>query len=337
MGALQPNIKNSIGILLLMVVVAAICTISIQFSDKNRKIDTRTAEASDETAAVANGSYIDSSSCETRGGMADENGLKVWCWNTIGIPEYTGRAGIKFAQGQLKIASECNEKQVSIVKDRLSFSVDPIAPPPGDWCRNKYNMRAEITTVPWKIKHEKGTEEWFGWDYTLGENYRVDKEAPWSFFQVHPGVTGIPPHTSLMIVSKGQMKGHNAGEVFVANSATDSNKYKATGFLPRPGETFNIVVHAIWGDASNGLLQVWINGVSVYDQQVATVYSDYPWGGNAKWGIYKWRWRDESYVQKSIEQGITKLQTSMGSLRILTRTPDHPEYGKDAYFSVEPQ
>jgi hypothetical protein len=84
-------------------------------------------------------------------------------------------------------------------------------------------------------------------------------------------------------------------------------------------------------------LQVWINDKKVYDKQVATIYSDYPWGGNAKWGIYKWPWRNAERVQQSLDQGITHLETFMGPLRMITRKPGDVDYLKDSYSEVRPR
>ena len=326
---LRPITKYSIRIILGAVPLIAIYAIVRQ--SKNGMENTEDASSTTVEAMAA-----DSLGCEGRGGIATDSGLKVWCWGNLTIPEYSGKKGVTFSEGQLKVDSECDESQVTIIDGRLTFSLDVTSVPTGNWCSDKFNMRAEIRTVPWNVRHEIGTEEWFGWNYTFGDNYKFDHENPWLFFQVHPGIVGLSPQTELLIISDNQFEGHSAGEIFVANHA-NNNEYKSTGIAPIAGGTINVVIHAIWGDAVSGLLQVWINGVSVYNQQVATVYTDYPWGGNAKWGIYKWRWRNESGVQKSIKQGITKLRTSMGPLRILTRSPDHPRYGKKAYSSVEPQ
>ena len=83
------------------------------------------------------------------------------------------------------------------------------------------------------------------------------------------------------------------------------------------------------------LLQVWIDDVSVYDKQVSTVYPGSPWGGNAKWGIYHHRWRNGPDVQNSLDQGITHIETFMGPLRMITRYPGDPDYGKDSYDLVK--
>ena len=273
--------------------------------------------------------------CSTGGGKAGDTGLKVWCWQNISIPNYAGSKGVSFSQGDLTIDSECDEQQVSKDGNQLKFCVDPTNPGVKSWCSRDFNMRAEIRTSPWNIKHPKGTEEWFGWSYTFGEDYIIDKNNQWLFWQVHPAVVGESPHTELTVIKDGQFSGHDAGEVYIVNAAND-HEYVPTGITPQAGETLDIVVHAIWGDTSNGLLEVWINGKKLYNKQVATVYANYPWGGNAKWGIYKWPWSESSGVQKSNQQGITQLETFMGPLRMITRKPGDLDYKKDSYSQVAP-
>ena len=108
------------------------------------------------------------------------------------------------------------------------------------------------------------------------------------------------------------------------------------GVVPTAGITLDIVVHVVHNLGSNGLLQIWINDNKVYDKQVGTVHEWAPWGGNAKFGIYKWPWREETGVQKSLQQGITHLETYMGTLRMITRRPGDPDYGKNSYTEVAP-
>ncbi|WP_175416259.1 heparin lyase I family protein [Aggregatimonas sangjinii] len=314
--------KNSIGIILSMLLIVLIYGV------------VGTPLPHGEIAYTSG--IVDSVGCRTSGGLANDSGLKVWCWSDVNIPEYTGQQGVAFSDGQLKVDSECDERQVTIVNGQLVFSLDPSSPPPGKWCAKNFNMRAEIRTVPWHVNHKKGTEEWFGWSYTFGSDYIIDKETPWLFFQVHPGIQNVAPQMALWVIKKNQFNGHEAGEIYVVNTANNT-EYQPTGIIPEAGETLNIVIHAVWDDAANGLLQIWLNGVSVYDRQVATVFDKYPWGGNAKWGIYKWRWANADDVKKSRQKGVTKLQTSMGPLRMITRTPDHPAYGKNAYSTVMPQ
>ena len=273
--------------------------------------------------------------CNVGGAKADESGEKIWCWNNVSIPDYSNRNGPPLSNDELKIDSECYEKQITQEGNRLKFKVDPVNPKTESWCSKDFNMRAEISTLPWKVNNPKGTEEWFGWDYAFSNDYVIDKNNQWLFFQVHPGVVGVSPQMELMVIKDNQSNGHDAGEIFVINSANGKD-YHPTGITPRAGQKLKIVVHAVWDDASNGHLEVWINGAKVYDKQVATVYSSYPWGGNAKWGIYKWPWSEAEGVQKSLNQGVHKVETSMGTLRMITRKPGDANYGTDAYSLVAP-
>ena len=273
--------------------------------------------------------------CNVGGGNAGDTGEKIWCWENNPIPEYSDSKGVAFAEGQLYIDSECYERQVTNSGNRLRFRLEPSRPITNSSCSRDFNMRAEIRTHLWDVRHVQGTEEWFGWSYTFGNDYVVDRENQWKFFQVHPGVFGISPQIGLEVIKQGQFNGHGAGEVYVTNSTT-SEDYTPTGITPRAGQTIDVVVHAVWGDNSNGLLQVWIDGRQVYDRQVSTIYNAHPWGGNAKWGIYKWPWANAAGVEKSRQQGITHLETFMGPLRVITRRPGDAGYGTGSYERVAP-
>ena len=274
--------------------------------------------------------------CSVGGGRANDTGEKVWCWENINIPEYSGSKGVAFSNGELVIDSECYEKQVTKSGNKLKFSVNPTSPNVPNWCSRDFNMRAEIRSAPWNVRHPKGTEEWFGWSYTFGNNYIVDKNNQWLFWQVHHGTVGDSPHTELMIIKDGQFNGHSAGELYVVNNASSSSKYNPTGITPRAGEKLDIVVHTVWNTGSSGLLQVWINGQKVHDEQGATIYAASPWGGNAKWGIYKWPWADANGVAQSQQQGIESLETYLGDLRVITRRDGDPEYLENSYSKVAP-
>lgn len=273
-------------------------------------------------------------SCEVGGAKANITGSKIWCWANIDIPDYSGSTGVGFSNGELHIDSECYEKQITTNGNELKFNLNPLTPVE-NWCSRDFNMRAEIRTAPWDVHHDIGTEEWFGWSYRFGNEYTIDQKSQWKFFQVHPGIMGISPQIGMEVINDSQFNGHNAGEVYVTN-ATIAENYTPTGITPNAGDILNIVVHVIWGDSSNGLLQVWINDQMVYDKAVSTVYENYPWGGNAKWGIYKWPWANNAAVQESLQQGITHLETYMGSLRMLTRRPGDEAYLSDAYDLVVP-
>ncbi|MCW5515661.1 PKD domain-containing protein [Muriicola sp. Z0-33] len=273
--------------------------------------------------------------CITNGGRADDTGFKSWCWEDISIPEYSDRKGVSFSNNELYIDSECYERQVTNSGSQLKFEIDPINPGVESWCSRNFNMRSEIRTAPWNVQHSLGTEEWFGWSYTFGNDYEIDQNNQWKFFQVYPGPPGLSPNISLEVIHATQFNNHNAGEVYVVRQGGDKD-YRPTGFTPAAGEKLDIVVHVVWGDASTGLLQVWINDNLVFNENASTVHPGTPWGGNAKWGIYKWPWNNADQVQKSLNQGITKLTTYLGPIRMITRKPGDVDYGKNSYNEVSP-
>ena len=273
--------------------------------------------------------------CSTTGGKADDSGFKSWCWQDVNLP--SGEPGKdNFSNGDLVISNECNPGQVTNDGNRLRFSLNPTSPEPQGWCSNSYNMRAEIRTAPWRVNHPIGTEEWFGWSYTFGDNYKIDKINPWLFFQIHEGTTGKTPMIALWCTSENGAGGVSAGEIIVSNT-TGGQLYSTTGVRPQAGQTIDIVIRVIYGDENNGLLQIWIDGNKVHDAKRRTVHRFNPVGGNAKFGIYKWPWRQASGVQSSAQQGINSLETFMGPLRIITRKPGDPDYKKDSYQEVAPR
>ncbi|MBX2879671.1 MAG: polysaccharide lyase [Granulosicoccus sp.] len=274
--------------------------------------------------------------CVTNGGRAGDTGLKTWCWQDL--PVASGHRGVdtEFSERQLSIEAECNLYQITNQGDRLGFKLD-LHQPAQSWCNNDYNLRAEVSTRPWPIGHAPGTEEWFGWNYTFGENYVPHRANPWLLFQVHEGTRGRSPQISIWAVNEGGPGSGVAGELHIVNATGSGSTYNATGIVPVAGQSVDIVIHVIWGDENTGLLEAWMNGEKVYSEQKRTIYSFNPVGGNAKFGMYKWAWRNQTGVQSSLEQGIDSLESSIGALRILTRAPDDPDYQKDSYDDVAPR
>ena len=282
-------------------------------------------------------SIISNIDCSAGGKRAGESGEKVWCWSTIEIPKYTSKSGVELSNGELFVDSECYENQVTIEGEQIKFSVSPKEPYVGDWCSNNYNLRAEVRTAPWNVRHPIGTEEWFGWSYTFGDHYEIDKYNQWMFFQVHGGIVGENPLISLQVNAQ-NFKRALPGEIYVVNASNNPgpNIYTPTGVFPKANQKLDIVIHVVWGGEEEGLLEVWIDNKLVCDNKGRTVFSFDPVGGNAKWGIYKWPWRDKNRVEQSLGQGISRLETYMGTLRMITRKAEDKDYGLDAYHLVLP-
>ncbi|NND15749.1 MAG: hypothetical protein HKN89_05450 [Eudoraea sp.] len=272
--------------------------------------------------------------CTTNGGYADDEGLKSWCWSDVTIPS----EGF-FNNDQLFINQHCNTGMVTGLADRVYFKVNPTTPSAQNCGSVTYNYRAEIRDSPSDVNHPVGTEQWWGFDYRFGDNYIPD-ELPWIIWQTHGSFSNPGnPMTSLQVCATdfaGQT--NKRGELLVSNSALSwpNQKFVPTGIVPQAGQTINIVIHLIWGDNNTGLYQVWVDGVKVYDEQERTVYEEQPMGGYWKIGIYKWRWKHQSNVNSSASLGIRELNTSIGPLKVIKKSPGNSTYLANEYNTVKP-
>ena len=311
-----------------------------QTTTKNKTLNNEVVELDAKEIAGKN-SIAHNQKCITASKKANERGLKIWCWHDTEITETRNSATNFFSSYHLAVNSHCNNGMVTSVDDRLYFKVNPTSPTAQDWCKYDYNYRAEIRENPSDVNHPVGTEQWFGWNYKFGEDYKADPSSEWIMWQVH-GSFNSPPNPLISLwVSKTNFAKHTneAGEIFVTNAAINSKKHKytPTGITPIAGQSLDIVVHVIWGDEHSGLYEVWIDGKPVYSEKERTVYIEQPEGGYAKWGIYKWNWQNESRVLASAAAGISELNTSMGPLRVLMNRQGDLEYGKNVYDLVAPK
>ncbi len=258
--------------------------------------------------------------------------LQSWNWAYIDIPPYTWEDGTKFGDG-LYVNIAYDPQGVTIEENKIRFSIDPLNAPsdaPSD-----FNFRSEIHTDPWPINHELGTEQWIGWEYIFGDNYVIDPTSPITIFQNHPGVNGLSPQIELEIAGLGNPNPAVGGEIQVVNEASSDRIVYPV--IPQAGDHLEVVIHVIWGLGTEGLLQVWLNGTLYYDERTSTVYEDQPWGGNNKWGVYHHTFNNSpADVQSSLDIGAGKMDLYMGTLRLLTRKPGHPEYGLNAYDIIRP-
>ncbi|MDO6809974.1 PKD domain-containing protein [Zobellia galactanivorans] len=271
--------------------------------------------------------------CGTGSGPANQYGAKVWCWNNISVP-----SNDFFSNHELFISSHCSDGMVTKSGSRLRFKVNPTTPNAAATCGD-YNYRAEIREHPADVNYPVGTEQWWGFDYKFESGYKAD-ELPWILWQTHGSFSSPSnPMTNLQLgPTNFNGNSNTVGELFVVNNAarSGSSAYTPTGIIPRSGQTLKVVIHMVWGDGGSGKFRVWINGVKVYDQNERTVYSQRPYGGYWKLGIYKWRWKDRENVEASAARGIRELNTSIGTLRTITRQPGDSDYGKDSYYLVKP-
>jgi len=271
--------------------------------------------------------------CVTNSGPSTESGIHTWCWEDFTIP--TDYSKDYTEVDYIGINSHCNTGMVTKSGDRLYFKVNPTTPSAQSWCNANYNYRAEIRDTPSDPNHPLGTEQWFGFNYRFESDYIIDTANEWLLWQIHSG-GGSPP---LAIQIRPERNGQPDGMMWLANHAiNDGNQlvYTALQTVPTANTSLDIVIHLVSEIDSTGLLQIWINGSLVYDENVKTCYTAQPYGGYMKMGIYKWPWKNEPDVSASAVVGVTELNTSIGTLRTLKRNVDDPDYLKDAYDLVSP-
>lgn len=264
----------------------------------------------------------------------DSSIVKSWIWSELTLPPYTWPDGIAFGNG-LFVDFAFDVNGVKIEGDKLRFFLDPINPAPPATNDGNFNYRSEIRTAPWQINHPLGSEHWIGWTFTFEPDYIIDPNSPITIFQNHPGVVGSSPMVELEIAGLNRPRPAKGGEIQVVNHVL--NTRFVTDFSPQAGQTFEIVLHIVFDEGANGLFQVWINGELIYNEAEQTVFDEYPWGGNNKWGIYHHSHRyDTTEVNSSLAAGADKVSAYMGPLKLLIRDNSAPNYRKDAFDIVKP-
>ncbi|MEM9921317.1 MAG: heparin lyase I family protein [Bacteroidota bacterium] len=264
----------------------------------------------------------------------DSSAVRSWEWQDIHIPAYQWPAGTAFGNG-LFVDVAFDPEGVAIEGERLRFRINPKTPRPTADAHSPHNYRSEIHTAPWNIEHPIGTEQWIGWQYTLGQNYVRDVTSPITIFQNHPGIRGLSPQIELELAGFNDPPPAAGGEIQVVNAANDDRQLLS--LKPEAGSILNIVLHVVYGRGQEGLLQVWINDQLYYNKKGNTVYADHLFGGNNKWGIYHHTFNNApEEVQQSLSAGAGIFDLYMGPLKMLTRAPSHPEYKTNAYHFVDP-
>lgn len=257
--------------------------------------------------------------------------VKTYAWDQFSLPNYSWDV---FTSLGPDIAVDVNydSTSLSLTGGKIRFRLTPDSPPPPR-TTEAFNFRSEIRTHPWNIQHPLGTEQWIGWRYIFGTSYQVDQTAPITIYQSHHGVEGLSPAVELELAAFNRPFPALGGEIQIANHAINSRI--PLPIKPEAGDTLDIVIHLIHGDESEGLLQVWIDGTLQYNVQDRTVYPEYEWGGNSKWGIYHHSHQNNpTGVANTQAEGISEVELFLDTLRILTRTPSDPNYLAEAYEDV---
>jgi hypothetical protein len=242
---------------------------------------------------------------------------------------------------------------------RIRFYVKPTAPTPsllnGVY---QYHHRAEFTRYPWTLNLPYRTEEWIGFSYlfpTAAEGF-TQNQTPVSIYQNHPGripgMTINPPAVQLEIAYPNQLKNYAdpayqtpyGGEIMIINNVRGI-RYVAPGVRVVPGARLDIIIQLVYGTGSDGLFNVWINGKLMEFQgnsQVergnvgSTVWPEFPYGGNSKFGLYHHQEKYKSGVDKNYAKGHTNMIMWMTDWNDVFRHPGDWDYKNiNAYGAVD--
>lgn len=119
-------------------------------------------------------------------------------------------------------------------------------------------------------------ERWYGISYYLPSDYVYDY-APEILTQWHsPSVSGSP--LLAMWTASGQWKLIQMGSTAIVLGNYERSKWT------------DFVFHVKWSSTSDGLLEVWKNGVKVATKYGKNMYSGVTVGAYMRTGIYKWPW-----------------------------------------------
>lgn len=243
--------------------------------------------------------------------------VKSWCWDEYIIDDSSGTTQ---EGGYIEVAATDTGTVTNFGDNQLQFYVDP--------SDSSNNYRSEIYVNPWPIQHAPGVEEWFGMSYIFTDDYVMDSESASLIFQNHNGVTGQTPLFAIWITDNNGS--FTPGEISIVNNVTSGDVYNPTGIVPVAGQALDIVGHVVYGDDGSGLLQIWIGDVLMHDEQERTIRASHPYGGNMKWGVYKFDWVDNpTGVTESAGVGVFDAKILMGTLKILTRASGNPDIGAD--------
>jgi hypothetical protein len=207
---------------------------------------------------------------------------------------------------------------VNVNSDALRFTINLADGTSIGAGNNEY--RAEITENPWPDPKDASSikthrEEWVKWSYTWVDSY-VPPKTPISIYQNHGGSDSNPyPLFQLEQSYEGQLKGAAAGEIQLVNNPAGTRIL--TGIVPSPGQTVAIVLHVVYSESSDGLLELWFNGVKTYSKIQKTMFKG-KWPGNHKWGIYHHAVNEnDDNRNMNIAAGHTEMVLEMRSLRCL--------------------
>ena len=136
------------------------------------------------------------------------------------------------------------------------------------------SKRAEMSRYS-KGETNPYVERWYGMSIYLPGDYATDP-APeivtqWQAYTAHPPLA--------VWTQKGEWRIVQFGKTITSIGAYEKNKWT------------DFVFHVKWSAGSDGLVEVWKNGVKIYTRTGANIASGLTTGVYMRTGIYKWPWK----------------------------------------------
>lgn len=131
-------------------------------------------------------------------------------------------------------------------------------------------------------------ERWYAASYYLPSDYVTDA-APEGVTQWHTNI-GSPPLS--LWTQNGQWRITRFGNKQTIVGNYEKNKWT------------DFVFHVKWSTGSDGLIEVWKNGVKVLTFNGATILSGTTYGAYMRTGIYKWPWNPTSSIVSSTTKRV---------------------------------
>jgi len=137
-----------------------------------------------------------------------------------------------------------------------------------------------------------GTERWYGASYYfLSTKYLFDNDPEIWWQEHHQGSTGSPP------LAIRTWKGRYYAVTRTVPTGSDVNADLGPIVY---NQWVDLVVHYIARDDAGGQIQIWIDGVLVYDYTGPSAFTGQ--GNYPKTGIYKWDWHSRPAASSTNER-----------------------------------
>jgi hypothetical protein len=205
-----------------------------------------------------------------------------------------------------------------------------IPTPFDDWpSSTEPTHRNELTPWGWDKYPDLSEERWYGFSVMFPNDFvfapdDIANSIRFLFAQWQHGTAGSPSVSIEVIGDKFRLE-LNGGTAPDDIHGIDS---PLIGTIER-GRWIDFVLRVFW-DQSDGLVEVWIDGVKVYEKyNIQTIYYNKDNGGKLKVGVYYWRWKSQSDVQASLDAGITNRELYYDEIR--------EYFGTNGYDIVKPR